>query len=71
MTDPKHRLHLIQPHGGHPELQSNKMAEIVYDATAVFCDRYIDRRSSTHNQMVQVTRGGKQNITVPKGRKKT
>jgi four helix bundle suffix protein len=33
-----------------------------YDATMVFCDRWIDRRSRTHDQMVQAARSGKQNI---------
>ena len=53
---------LIPPHGGYRELQSYQMAEIVYDATVVFCDRFIDRRSRTHDQMVQAARSGKQNI---------
>jgi restriction system protein len=53
---------LIPPHGGYRELQSYQMAEIVYDATAVFCDRFIDKRSRTHDQMVQAARSGKQNI---------
>jgi four helix bundle suffix protein len=38
------------------------MAKIIYDATVVFCDRFIDRRSRTHDQMVQAARSGKQNI---------
>jgi hypothetical protein len=38
------------------------MAEIVYDATVVFCDRFISKRSRTHDQMVQAARSGKQNI---------
>ena len=38
------------------------MAEIVYDGTVVFCDRFIERRSRTHDQMVQAARSGKQNI---------
>lgn len=38
------------------------MAEIVYDATVAFCNRFIDRRSRTHDQMVQAARSGKQNI---------
>ncbi len=38
------------------------MAEIVYDATVAFCDRFIERRSRTHDQMVQAARSGKQNI---------
>lgn len=38
------------------------MAEIVFDGTAAFCGRFIDRRSRTHDQMVQAARSGKQNI---------
>jgi len=53
---------IIPPHGGYRELQSYQMAEIVFDATVVFCDRFIDRRSRTHDQMVQAARSGKQNI---------
>jgi len=62
MTDQKDLPQLIPPHGGYRELQSYQMAEIVFDATAVFCDRFIDRRSRTHDQMVQAARSGKQNI---------
>jgi hypothetical protein len=43
-------------------LKSYQMAEIVFDATMVFCDRFIDRHSRTHDQMVQAARSGKQNI---------
>lgn len=53
---------LIGPHGGYRNLKSYQTAEIVYDATMVFCDRFIDRRSRTHDQMVQAARSGKQNI---------
>jgi restriction system protein len=53
---------LIPPHGGYQGLQSYKMAEIVYDATVAFCDRFVNRRSRTHDQMVQAARSGKQNI---------
>jgi four helix bundle suffix protein len=52
----------IRPHGGYQDLKSYQAAEIVYDATVVFCDRFIDRRSRTHDQMVQAARSGKQNI---------
>jgi len=62
MTDQKEFPQLIPPHGGYRELQSYKMSEIVYDATVVFCNRFITRRSRTHDQMVQATRSGKQNI---------
>lgn len=62
MTDPQESTKLIPSHGGYQELQSFQMAEIVYDATVVFCNRFIDRRSRTHDQMVQAARSGKQNI---------
>lgn len=62
MTDKQEPPQLIPPHGGYRELQSYQMAEIVYDSTVVFCDRFISRRSRTHDQMVQAARSGKQNI---------
>jgi four helix bundle suffix protein len=52
----------IDPHGGFRNLKSYQMSEIVYDATVIFCDRWIGRRSRTHDQMVQAARSGKQNI---------
>jgi len=52
----------IPPHGGYQNLLSYQKAEIVYDATVYFCDHFIDRRSRTHDQMVQAARSGKQNI---------
>ncbi|MBM4066587.1 MAG: four helix bundle protein [Planctomycetes bacterium] len=62
MTDPNDFFPLIPPHGGYRELQSYQMSEIVYDATTAFCNRFVDRRSRTHDQMVQAARSGKQNI---------
>ena len=53
---------LIPAHGGYRDLKSYQMSEIVYDATTAFCNRLIDRRSRTHDQMVQAARSGKQNI---------
>jgi len=52
----------IPPHGGYENLLSFKKARIVYDATVRFCDRFVDKRSRTHDQMVQAARSGKQNI---------
>ena len=52
----------IPKHGGYKKLLSFRKAEIVYDATVYFCDRFIDKRSRTHDQMVQAARSGKQNI---------
>src|SRR5216684_4786348 len=63
MTDPhKTKIDLIPAHGGYRELKSFQQAELVYDATVKFCDRFIDRRSRTHDQMVQAARSGRQNI---------
>jgi four helix bundle suffix protein len=56
------KLKLIPPHGGYRGLKSYQNAEIVYDATVKFCDKFIDKRSRTHDQMVQAARSGKQNI---------
>lgn len=53
---------LIPPHGGYRDLKSFQTAEIIYDATVAFCDRFISRYSRTHDQMVQAARSGKQNI---------
>jgi len=53
---------LIPAHGGYRDLKSFQNAAIVYDATVAFCDRFIDKRSRTHDQMVQAARSGKQNI---------
>ena len=59
---PKPSPKLIPPHGGYRNLKSFQQAEIVYDATVKFCDRFIDKRSRTHDQMVQGARSGRQNI---------
>ncbi len=53
---------LIPPHGGYQKLKSFQIAQLIYDVTVRFCDRYIDRRSRTHDQMVQAARSGTQNI---------
>lgn len=52
----------IPPHGGYQNLLSYQKALIVYDATISFCGRFVDKRSRTHDQMVQAARSGKQNI---------
>ncbi len=53
---------LIPKHGGYRKLKSFQVAQLVYDVTTRFCDRYIDKRSRTHDQMVQAARSGVQNI---------
>ena len=59
MTEPEA---LIPQHGGYRNLKSFQVAQLVYDVTVRFCDRYIDPRSRTHDQMVQAARSGVQNI---------
>jgi len=53
---------LIPKHCGYRKLKSFLVAQLVYDLTVRFCGRYIDRRSRTHDQMVQAARSGVQNI---------
>ncbi len=52
----------IPPHGGYEQLLSFQKARIVYDGTVRFCERFVDRRSRTTDQMIQAARSGKQNI---------
>ncbi len=53
---------LIPPHGGYRKLRSFQAAQLVYDATIIFCSRFVDRHSRTYDQMVQAARSGVQNI---------
>lgn len=53
---------LIPKHGGFRKLKSFQVAQLVYDVTVRFCDKYIEKRSRTHDQMVQAARSGVQNI---------
>jgi four helix bundle suffix protein len=52
----------IPTHGGYKNLLSYQKAEIVYDATVHFCQRFVEKRDRTYDQMVQAARPGKQNI---------
>lgn len=62
MSNPNEPNGIHLPHGGYRDLKSYQMAEIVYDATVRFYDRFIDRRSRTHDQMVQAARSGDKNL---------
>ena len=53
---------LIPKHGGYRKLKSYQIAQLVYDVTVRFCDSYLERKSRTHDQMVQAARSGVQNI---------
>jgi len=52
----------IPPHGNYLELLSYQKAEVVYDLTFRFCERFLSRGDRTVDQMVQGARSGKQNI---------
>jgi len=52
----------IPPHGNYQELLSYQKAEVVYDLTFRFCQRFLNRGDRTIDQMVQAARSGKQNI---------
>lgn len=53
---------LIPEHGGYRNLKSFQIAQLCYDVTVRFCDLYVEKRSRTHDQMVQAARSGVQNI---------
>lgn len=53
---------LILAHGGYQKLRSFRASQCVYDATVVFCNRFVEMRSRTRDQMIQAARSGVQNI---------
>jgi restriction system protein len=55
------------PHGGYRKLRSYKVAEAVYDATVVFCRRFLAHDRRTSDQMVQAARSGVRNISEGSG----
>jgi four helix bundle suffix protein len=52
----------IRNSGGYRKLATFQTATIIYDATVWFCERFLDSRSRTVDQMVQAARSGRQNI---------
>lgn len=61
-SSPSYQEGFIPPHGGYEQLLAYRKSQIIYDATVRFCDRFIDKRSRTHDQMVQAARSGNKNI---------
>jgi four helix bundle suffix protein len=53
---------IIVLHGGYRHLLSFQIAQLVYDITVRFCERYLEKYSRTRDQMVQAARSGVQNI---------
>ncbi|MBN1674985.1 MAG: topoisomerase DNA-binding C4 zinc finger domain-containing protein [Kiritimatiellae bacterium] len=52
----------LRPSGGYRKSCSFQTATIIYDATYWFCEKFLDPRSRTVDQMVQGGRSGRQNI---------
>jgi four helix bundle suffix protein len=52
----------IPPHGGYAGLLAYQKALVVFQGTVRFCERFLDKRDRTIDQMVQAARSGKQNI---------
>jgi restriction system protein len=57
--NPKKKL---RPSGGYRKSASFQTATLIYDATYWFCEKFIDSRSRTLDQMIQAARSGRQNI---------
>jgi len=52
----------LRPSGGYRKTASFQTATLIYDATYWFCEKFLDGRSRTVDQMVQAARSGRQNI---------
>ncbi|MBP7141088.1 MAG: four helix bundle suffix domain-containing protein [Opitutaceae bacterium] len=52
----------LRPSGGYRKTASFQTATLIYDATVWFCEKFLDARSRTVDQMVQAARSGRQNI---------
>lgn len=62
MSHSSHPDGFIPPHAGYEDLLTFRKARIIYDGTVCFCERFVDRRSRTRDQMIQAARSGKQDI---------
>jgi four helix bundle suffix protein len=62
MTEDNNQQGFIPKHGGYRNLISYQKAEIIYDATVYFTNRFYKKNDRTIDQMVQAARSGKQNI---------
>lgn len=57
------RMHRkLRPSGGYRDTASFQTTTLIYDATVWFCEKFLDSRSRTVDQMVQAARSGRQNI---------
>ncbi len=58
----KNNKGFIPKHGGYRNLITYQKAEIIYDGTVYFTNRFFRKYDRTIDQMVQAARSGKQNI---------
>lgn len=58
----KNKDGFLPPRGNYRKLLSYRKAEVIYDITFRFCQRFLKRGDRTVDQMVQASRSGKQNI---------
>jgi len=62
MTENNNIDNFIPKHGGYRNLLSYQRAEIIYDGTIYFTNRFYRKFDRTIDQMVQAARSSKQNI---------
>lgn len=62
MSNDQDKNGFIPTHGGYRNLISYQKAEIIYDGTVHFTNRFFRKYDRTIDQMVQAARSGKQNI---------
>src|SRR5436305_5173142 len=48
----------IPPHGGYAGLLAYRKAVVVFQGTVRFCERFLDKRDRTIDQMIQAARSG-------------
>jgi four helix bundle suffix protein len=53
----------IPPQGGYAGLLAYQKTLVVFQGTVRFCERFLEKRGRTVDQMIQAARSGKQNIT--------
>ena len=59
---PRKHPFILPPSGGYEKLVSYQVAQLLYDVTVRFVDRYIPMGSRTSDQMEQAARSGVRNI---------
>ncbi|MGB4205432.1 MAG: four helix bundle suffix domain-containing protein [Bacteroidales bacterium] len=62
MSNQENNEGFIPKHGGYEKLITYQKAEIIYDGTVYFTNRFFTKYDRTIDQMVQAARSGKQNI---------